>query len=347
MSIETTSNIEPGRRSSRTGLPPRSSSTLTSALGFLLIGNVGCVADDGRGAREPSVLVAFDAAARQFPEGVAVDAAGDVYASLAPLGRLVRITAETNRLDTVGAIAGLVEGDLGLLGVTVGPHGDVYGAVASHNRDANGVWRFGSHAEIERVAGTEAIAFPNAVVFEGTTLYVTDTVGPDGKGAVWSVPQGGSAALWAQSDLLAGDGSGGFGIPVGPNGIAVHDRTVFVGLTERAAIAAIPILEGGSPGDVSIAVDLKTRSADGGPIAVDGIAIDAGGTMYVAAPVLHAIYTVSTHGAGVATFATAADGLDAPANVALGNGTAYVSNFSAALGDVSNGKGPAIIRLPR
>src|SRR5262249_20235977 len=159
---------------------------------------------------------------------------------------------------TVGAITGLVEGDLGLLGVTVGPDGDVYGAVASQNRGVNGVWRFGSRAAIGRVAGTEAIAFPNAVVFAGTTLYVTGTVGPDGKGAVWSVPQGGSAALWAQSDLLAGDGSGGFGIPVGPNGVAVHGRTVLVGLTERAAIAAIPILEDGSSGDVSILADLKT-----------------------------------------------------------------------------------------
>jgi sugar lactone lactonase YvrE len=315
---------------------------------LLLIANANCGTDDAVPHRA-SVLVAFDGSAREFPEGVAVGPTGDIYTSLAPLGRLVRVADGDNDIETLATIEGLMADDRGLLGITVGPRGDVFGAVASQNPAVNGVWRFrsGGQPALERVAGTEAIAFPNAVVFEGTTLYVTDTVGPDGKGAVWSVPQGGAASLWAQSELLAGDGSAGFGIPLGPNGVAIHGRTVFVGLTEPSSIAAIPISDNGASGSVSIVADLTTARADGGPIAVDGIEIDGDGNIYVAAPLDHAIYKLAAGGGDVETVATGADGLDAPVNVALGSNALYISNFSAALGDVSNGNGPAIIRVPR
>lgn len=315
---------------------------------FALFATASCGADDA-GPPHASVVVAFDGAAGEFPEGVAIGAAGEVYTSLAPLGKLIRVTTGANDIETVATVEGLVEGDLGLLGITVGPRGDVFGAVASQNPSVNGVWRFrvGGQPAMERVAGTDAIAFPNAVVFDETTMYVTDTVGPDGKGAVWSVPQGGEASLWAQSDLFAGDGSAGFGIPLGPNGVAIHEHTVFVGLTEPSAIAAIPITDSGSSGGVSIFADLRIAGTDGAPIAVDGIEIDGTGAFYVAAPLLHAVYKVSASGADVETVATSAEGLDAPVNVALGDKAIYVSNFSAALGDASNGNGPAIIRLPR
>jgi sugar lactone lactonase YvrE len=315
---------------------------------FALFATASCGADDP-GLPHASVVVAFDGTAGEFPEGVAIGAAGEIYTSLAPLGKLIRVSTGANAIETVATVEGLVEGDLGLLGIAIGPHGDVFGAVASDNPSVNGVWRFpvGGQPAMERVAGTDVIAFPNAIVFDGTTMYVTDTIGPDGKGAVWSVPQGGEAALWAQSDLFAGDGSAGFGIPLGPNGIAIHEHTLFVGLTEPSAIAAIPITDSGTSGGVSIFADLRTAGTDGAPIAVDGIESDGTGALYVAAPLLHAVFKVSASGADVETVATGAEGLDAPVNVALGDQALYVSNFSAALGEVSNGNGPAIIRLAR
>jgi sugar lactone lactonase YvrE len=320
-------------------------------LAILVVAGGGCGTADDDGPRDEaegaSALVRFDGAAREFPEGVTVDARGNVYASISPLGRLVRIAAGSDTAEPVGAVEGLADGDLGLLGLTIGADGDVYGAVAAGSRDVGGVWRFDSQTgEAERVPGTQEIALPNSVVFDRSTMYVTDTIGPDGGGAVWRVPEGGEAELWAQSELLAGDGSAGFGIPLGPNGIDVHDDAVFVGLTEPASIAIIPISDDGRAGDVSIFADLTTAGPDGSPIAVDGIDVNDEGTIYVAAPILHSIYAVSAEGTDVETFATADDGLDAPASVALGDDVLYVSSFSAALGDVSNGNGPAIIRVP-
>ena len=317
----------------------------------VLLAAAGCTSDDaevtGDGEIEGvSVLVTFDIDGAEFPEGVTVDHEGNVYASLSPLGQLVRVAAGTEVAQPFGVVEGLEEGDLGLLGLTVDGDGNVYGAVASANPDAKGVWRFDRETgDADRVAGTEQIVFANAIIFDGSTMYVTDTVGPDEQGAVWRVSESGEAEIWAQDAVLAGDGSAGFPFPLGPNGIDVHDGMVYVGLTEPAQIATIAIEDDGSAGEVLIFADLTTSAPDGGPAAVDGIGVAADGSVYVAAPLVHTVFRVSADGAEVATVATAEDGLDGPASLVLGDGVMYVSNFSAALG-ASNNNGPGIIRAP-
>src|SRR5688500_134875 len=160
------------------------------------VGAVGCSGEDAAGVRAPerdaSALVTFDAAAGEFPEGVAVDVSGHVYASLSALGLLVRIPAGSGIAQPFGQVDGLLASDFGLLGLAVGTGGDVYGAVVSDNPDARGVWRFDKlTGEAQRILGTEEIAFANSIAFHGTTLYVADSVGPDGQGAIWRVVDGG------------------------------------------------------------------------------------------------------------------------------------------------------------
>jgi sugar lactone lactonase YvrE len=294
----------------------------------------------------PSTLVSFDGEAREFTEGVAVDADGNVFASVTPQGRLVRIAAGETEAEDFGMIEGLQQDDFGLLGLTVDADGNVYGGVVSENADANGVWRFDADSgEAERLPGTEAIKFANAVIVDGDTVYATDTTGADGKGAVWRVPQDGDAEIWAQGNELAGDSSIGFGFPLGANGIDVHDDKVYVGVTETAKIATIPIEDDGSAGDITIFADLTKAGPDGKLAAVDGIDVDDDGNVYVAAPLIHSVLKVSSDGQDVSTV-DAGDDLDGPASVALGEDALYVANFSEALGEASNKKGPSIVRVP-
>ncbi len=319
---------------------------------FLVFSAAACGSEEQAGPsptpEAPSTLVAFSSDAREFIEGVAVDADGNVFASVTSQGRLVRISAGSKTAEDFGKVEGLQEGDFGLLGLTVDDGGNVYGAAVSKNPAANGVWRFdASSGDAQRVQGTEKISFANSVIVDGDNVYVTDTVGPGGKGAVWRIPPDGEAAIWAQGGLLAGNGSAGFGFNLGANGIDVQGDTVYVGVTETAKIVAIPLEEDGSAGEARIFADLSKAAPGGKPAAVDGIDIDDDGNIYVATPLIHSVLKVSFDGKTISTVADANDNLDGPASVAIGEDAVYVANFSGALGEAAtNKKGPSIVRVP-
>ena len=96
-------------------------------------------------------VVPFDVDANELTEGVAIDAEGNIYISVSPLGEIVKLAPGADRVEPFGAVEGLVEGDVGLLGLAVSDAGDVYGAVFSGNPDVNGVWAFdGMTGEAER-----------------------------------------------------------------------------------------------------------------------------------------------------------------------------------------------------
>ena len=178
-------------------------------------------------AVESVVVVDYDLAAGEQPEGVAVDKRGDVYVSLAPLGQVWRIDRDgTERMlaQVVPAAAGN-----GVLGMAVDAPGNVYVAAATFD-PASGVYKIARDGSFARLRGTEAIVFPNGVTLDKEgNVYVTDTI----LGAVWRVPAGGGPAeLWFQSALLEGSGIFEFGVPLGANGIAYRQNAVVVGNTE-------------------------------------------------------------------------------------------------------------------
>lgn len=304
-------------------------STLTTVIAVgLLAGSVVPV------SAQAERLATFDHEAGQLSEGVAVAQNGDVYASLSPLGQLVRVTAGSDEPEVVGSVEGLVEGDFGLIGLAVAPDGSVYGGVFSSEPDVTGVWRFDVDAgTAERVAGTGAIGIANEPAFDDDgTMYVSDTTA----GAVWRVPADGAAEPWIADPLLEGTGEAGFGFPVGANGVEVHDGTVYVGVTETAQLIAVPINADGSAGEASLFAQL--------PEPIDGIDIDDEGNIYATHPFANLV-TVTSPAGEVAVIASVDDGLDGPTSVALGpDGTAYVANFSVALGGPL-GAGPGIVAL--
>ena len=137
------------------------------------------------------VIARFDAAAGELSEGVAVDADGTVYASLSPLGQLVRIGSDGD-YEVVGTVAGLQEGDVGMLGLAPHPDGSIYATVVSTNPDANGVWRIDvDTGEVERVSGTEQIGLPNGLAFTADGTSPIASRGPSGACRLMAPPRSG------------------------------------------------------------------------------------------------------------------------------------------------------------
>lgn len=286
-------------------------------------------------------VVEFDPGAGELPEGVTVDKTGNVFVSLSPLGQLARVEPGSNVAEPFGYIEGLQPGDFGLLGLEADALGNVYGGVLSTNPDAHGVWRFDRKTgAAERVPGSEQIAFPNDVAFDKRgTMYVTDTT----QGEIWRVTMGGAAEVWKADPLLEGTGAAGFGFPLGANGIAIRHNTIYVGVTETSLIVTIPILPDGLAGEAEIRNDLF---ADG--VAIDGIALDVHGNVYVANPIGNVVVRVNEDGS-LDTLAAEADGLDRPTSIAFGTGNGerqsiYAVNFSVALG-FPLGTGPALSKI--
>jgi sugar lactone lactonase YvrE len=280
-------------------------------------------------ALEVEVVVDYDLAAGEQPEGVAVDKRGDVFVSLTPLGRIEKIDRDGSR----STLAQIVSGN-GVNGLAVDAPGNVYAAVATLDVATSGVYKVARDGSFTRLPGTEAIVFPNGVTLDKRgNIYATDTV----LGAVWRIPAtGGSAELWFQSPLLEGDGSFGFGFPLGANGIAFRQNELVVGNTEAGRLLRIEIKPDGSAGASSVLAEEEAL------VAVDGIAFDVHGNVWAAVIAQSTIVSVSPSGA-VTTVATAADGLDWASSIAFGkDDDLWAVNF--AIGP-PGGPGPALLRL--
>ena len=303
-----------------------------------------------RASGEVRTIVSFDATAGQNPEGLAVDGDGTVFVSFAALGQLARVEPGAAKAEPFGTVPGIdpLAGDFGLLGLAVGPDGDVYGAVLA--TAARGIWRFDHRTgESERVLGTEAIGFPNGVAFDAHgDLYVTSSsegVSATGalQGGIWRVARDGSVER-----LLVHEALGGLGeivpVGVGANGIEWRDEVLYVTNTEKALLVTIDVERDGSLGAPQVvASDPALRGAD-------GLALDGRGNAYVAVIEQSTVVRVARDGT-IEPVAGAADGLDWPSSVAFGTRkgdrrTLYAVNF--AIGPMFGappGAGPALLTI--
>jgi sugar lactone lactonase YvrE len=265
--------------------------------------------------------VSFDPVAGEMPEGLAIDHKGDEFVALSPRGEIREIAPDGSQ-STVVSLTPAGQG-FGPLGLAFDRTGDLFAAAATFNVATNGVYEIGHDRTVTRIPGSEGIGLPNALAFAPDgTLYVTDSV----EGAVWRILPDRSAELWLKDPILAGDGSFGFGVPIGANGIAYRHDSLYVLNTELGRVVRIPIHRDGSPATPQLVAS--------GPqlVGADGNQFDLHGNMYIAVNVQNALVRLDPDGT-LTTLATVADGLDFPASPYFGTGRGdrkrlFVSDFA-------------------
>lgn len=283
-----------------------------------------------------TTLFNFNPALGELPEGVAVDKFGNVYVGLDPLGKIVKFSPEGEMSDFAYLPAP------GVLGLAVDAPGNVYAALVSVDENTQGVYKIDRDGNSERLPGTGAITFPNALAFDKRgNLYVTDTI----FGAVWRIPPGGSAELWIQDETLVGfilPDPGAPPFPIGANGIAYRHGSLYVANTTEAQIVRIPVMKDGSAGTPEIFVKDPVELTP-----LDGIALDVHGNIYGVVIAQSKLVKIDAQTKEITTLATAADGLDFPASLSFGTGkgdrqSVFVTNY--AIGP-PGGTGPALMKV--
>lgn len=304
-------------------------------------------------AGEVRTVTELDPLAGEFAEGVAAARHGEVYAGLSGLGRVIEI-ADDGTVSEVTQLE-LAEGDFGLTGLGIAPgSGTLFAAVNSSDPALHGVIALSRRTDDAAVAGewhhlegTEAMAMPNAIAFgdddiDGNAIYITDSAGGEVWRSVWRGFEGWlPVERWIAHPLLQGTGDLPFPFPVGANGIAVHDRVVYVGVTEQAHIVGIPIERDGSPGEPYVHLELPG-------VAIDGIGITDDGDFVVADPPANTVWLIGDDGVP-AVLADAEDGISGPTSVYVDAGLdrqpVYVANMAqAVIGELAL-HGPSIMAI--
>lgn len=313
-------------------------------------------------AEDVQVVAAFDdprpgGEAGELPEGVAVDRAGNIYASLGPpfftaslpgfepYGAIVRISPDGSRRTLVEFPDGPAPA-----GVAVDAAARVFFTVPDPGGPDVGVYRATRGGEAERIAGTEHMAVPNGLALDRRgALVVSDSA----LGQLWRIPWrarlghgGDPAAPWLAHPLLAGCQPE----QVGANGVAFYRGDLYVANTERGLLLRIPVLRDGSPGaPVVLAGDEDCDTTDE-LSGLDGIAIDRRGLVYAALVLQNTLVTIHPQTGAVAVVLDANDGLWNPASVTFGTARGdrdnlYLTNYAVLPPGPPANLGPAVLKL--
>lgn len=293
------------------------------------------------------VVMSYDRSKNELPEGVAVDKQGDVYVSLGPPIFIQNIYGAIIKLDTDGTSTLLVEYPSGPapLGITVDSAGTLYYALPSDQDSERGVYRLSSSGTPERLEGSEAIVFPNALALgEGDSLFVTDSI----LGAVWrfALDSAEEPESWVIDPLL--DGCGDFGA----NGIAVWENQVYVANTAKGLLVSVPINSDGSAGEPAIVAGIDDCEAGFDDLdSMDGIALDVDGNIYALIALQNKLVRIDPQNGSTTLLLSANSGLDIGASLAFGTTdsdqqSVYITNFALPVGfSPSNSLGPALLKV--
>lgn len=292
---------------------------------------------------EARMLVAFDLAANEIPEGITSD--GDhLYVGLSLLGRIVRVDLHGS-VEDFGALPTTPE-PLFAGGLATLADGSVLFTAAGFSpSEATGVYRIPAEGGTATLISTHpGYAFPNALAPDDAgDVYVSDSIA----GAIFKIAADGTTQLWSDDPLLAaGDvpacGESEAPFRIGPNGIAIDDSALIVVNTDQASILRIPIREDGSAGEVERVIGPDCDNLNG----PDGIAVEAPGRWLVAVNGSDTLVAVTA--GGTLELVSNTELLDHPASVEVVEGTngryALVTNHPFG-GDPATAR-PGVVEIP-
>jgi sugar lactone lactonase YvrE len=297
-------------------------------------------------ADKPEVVKSFDASRLEFPEGITIDKAGNIYVSLGPPFWLpdVDYFGEIWKISPDGTEMVLAEIDgPPAAGLTVDASGNVYYAYPTSDENTRGVYRLTEDGSTERLPGTENIILANGVAFDKQgNLYVSDSI----LGAIWRIPSGEAAVAenWFQHEWLGGCEED----PFGANGVAYWKGNLYVASTTKGLLVRIPLLEDGSAGEPEIVAGEDDCDPEFDELdAMDGIALDVDGNVYALLVLQHKLVRIDPTDGTSATLLTDADGLHNPASIAFGTGkdnqeSVFFTNFAVLPPEPPASFGPAV-----
>jgi len=251
--------------------------------------------------RSPATTFATLPAGATPPEGIAVDASGNVYVSTFGFPEPPAVSTDPGRIVVFNSHGKLLRqlivtgASPHLLGLGVNPSTQALlvadfgaGKVLSVNPLSGASQVF---TDIGPTSGLNALTFDSA-----GNVYVSDSF----QGIVWRTgPLGGAAVAWATDPLLATTGVP----PFGANGLAFNsDGTLlYVANTGSDSVVKIPV-SGGAAGAASV----LAYSING----ADGVAVDASDNIWVVANQSDEIVVLDPTGKAIAKLGDF-DGIDA------------------------------------
>ncbi len=293
---------------------------------------------------QPEMLIAFNAAQLELPEGISIDKPGNLYVSLGPPGFVGGGYGALWKISPDGSeVTELVEYPAGPApaGVVVDASGNVYFALPDPGGTMGGVYHVSDDGSTHRLPGTEQMIVPNGLAFDKQgNLFVSDSA----LGIIWRIPSGGAspAEVWLQDELVAGCTPADFGA----NGIAFWKGDLLVANTGRGALVHVPVMPDGSPGEPTLVAG-NLDCAPEGLFGMDGIALDVHGNVYALLVLQNKLVRINPDDGSYTILLTDEDGLWNPASIAFGTGkgsreSIFITNY-AVIPPGSDLFGPAVL----
>lgn len=262
-----------------------------------------------------TTVAEFDFTAGDAPENVLVKDNGSLIVSMlgAAAGQAPRLVTVTPAGEFSPVAQGIV-GDT-FLGIAQADETVFYNS-SSTVADRTGVWAVKEGEMPQRLAALAEGSTPNGLGLseDESTLYVADSVA----GTVWSVPTGGgTATAWATGDALELDPAAS--VPLGANGLKVHDGAVWVSNISDGTMLRIPIGTDGSAGEI----ETVSTALDG----IDDFSFISNDSDVLLAALNGPTEVVALCPNGdIEPVLDAADGLASPTATAVSAGVVFITN---------------------
>ncbi|MDO8538875.1 MAG: SMP-30/gluconolactonase/LRE family protein [Opitutaceae bacterium] len=230
-------------------------------------------------AQTPTVVALLPST--EIPEGVAVDAAGNAYLSLA-----TRIA----RISPAGAVSTFATLPAGATGRPLGMKFDAAGNLYAAGAASGIVWRITPAGQISAFATLTGSNTLNDLAIDAAgNLYVTDS----GANEVYRVTPAGAFQKWSTDSLLKPRAAPTLfpNAALGANGIEVTPQgDVLVAITQPGRIVRIRVNPDGTAGAHSVVIENELLAS------VDGIALDTNGDIYAGLNIQNRIAVIKPDG---------------------------------------------------